>query len=64
MKTLNELFLLCRKESATIADIARKTGIDYFRLYRLTRVERLSEHLTVRELHQITDAFPSFIINY
>lgn len=64
MRTLNELFLLCRSESLTIADLSRLTGIQYDRAYRLTRAEKLSHVMTVKELHQITDAFPTFLINY
>lgn len=63
MKTLNELFLLCRKHNLTLAELARETGIQKDRLYRLSHSAELASKITLQEYGKITAVFPYFVIN-
>lgn len=63
MKTLNELFLLCKEYNLTLAELARLTGIQKDRLYRLSHSDKLASKITVKEYGKITAVFPYFVIN-
>lgn len=64
MKQLNDLFLYLKRHNLTIRQLSERTGIEYNRCYRLTHSDNLLQDLKVSELGKITEAYPTFLIDY
>jgi len=58
MYTLNQLFLLCKKEGLTVSELSKRTNIERTRLHRLVHSQELPQVMYVGELKAILRAFP------
>lgn len=64
MKQLNDLFLYLKRNGLTIREFSERTAIEYNRAYRLTHSDNLLQDLKVSELGKITEAYPTFLLDY
>ena len=64
MINFNDIKRFCTINKLTLRDFAEASGIQYDRVYRLAHSTNLLQDLKVSELGQITEAFPSFLLNY
>jgi len=60
MSRLNDIFLYLHNNKITIKSASERTGINYFRLRRLTHEPDLYSALTVKEMDMIIRAYPDF----
>jgi len=60
----NDIKRFCVVNRITLRQFSECTQIQYDRAYRLAHSRKLMHDLRVSEMQRITDAFPSFLINY
>jgi len=60
----NDIKRFCVLNRITLKDFSKRTQIQYDRTYRLAHSLNLLNDLKVSEMQRITDAFPSFLIDY
>lgn len=60
----NDIKRFCVVNRITIKEFSERTQIQYDRTHRLAHSLNLLNDLRVSEMQRITDAFPSFLINY
>jgi len=60
----NDIKRFCVINRITLKEFSEQTGIQYDRAHRLSHSRNLLNDLKVNELGKITDAFPTFLINY
>jgi len=60
----NDIKRFCVVNRITLKEFSELTQIQYDRAYRLAHSRNLLNDLRVSEMQRITDAFPSFLINY
>lgn len=60
----NDIKRFCILNRITLKQFSERTQIQYDRLYRLAHSLNLLNELKVSEMQRITDAYPTFLINY
>lgn len=60
----NDIKRFCVLNRITLREFSERTQIQYDRTYRLAHSMNLLNDLKVSEMQRITDAFPSFLIDY
>ena len=60
----NDIKRFCVLNRITLREFSKRTQIQYDRTYRLAHSTNLLKDLRVTELGQITEAFPTFLLNY
>mgnify|MGYP001557725159 CR=1 FL=1 len=60
----NDIKRFCVLNRITLKEFSERAHIQYDRAHRLAHSRNLLNDLRVSEMQRITDAFPSFLINY
>ena len=60
----NDIKRFCVVNRITLKEFSKRTQIQYDRAHRLAHSRNLLNDLRVSEMQRITDAYPTFLINY
>jgi len=60
----NDIKRFCVINRINLKEFSERTGIQYDRAHRLSHSRNLLNDLRVSEMQRITDAYPTFLINY
>lgn len=60
----NDIKRFCILNRITLKEFSERTGIQYDRAHRLSHSRNLLQDLKVSELSKITDAYPTFLLDY
>jgi len=60
----NDIKRFCVLNRLSLNEFSKATGIERTRLHRLAHSRKLLHDLRVTELGQITEAYPTFLLNY
>lgn len=60
----NDIKRFCVLNLITLREFSERTQIQYDRTYRLAHSMNLLNDLKVSEMQRITDAYPSFLLDY